>query len=67
MVFVKDKGLKRDEETQEKRGQEVKLDGAAGGSVFIGGKEASVSKIFQREGIELDSNVESVPKSVAKI
>ena len=66
MVFVKDKGLKRNEETQKEKGEEMKPDGVAASSVLVREIKVDVSKVVPHEGIELDSDVESVPKSVAK-
>ena len=66
MVFVKDKGLKRNENGQEKKGEGVKHDRIAGSSVVVREMEAEGSKAIPQEGIELDSDVESVPKSAAK-
>jgi hypothetical protein len=66
MVFVKDKGLKRNEDSQEKRVEEVKHHRIAGSSVVVREMEAEGSKAIPQEGIELDSDVESVPKSAAK-
>jgi hypothetical protein len=66
MVFVKDKGLKRNEDSQEKKREEVKPHGIAGSSVVVREMESEGLKAVPQEGIELDSDVESVPKSAAK-
>ena len=66
MVFVKDKGLKRNENGQEKKGEGVKHDRIAGSSVVVREMEAGGSKAIPQDGIELDSDVESAPKSAAK-
>jgi hypothetical protein len=50
MVFVKDKGLKRNEEGQEKKGDEVKHHGIASSSVVVREMEAEGPKAIPQEG-----------------
>ena len=44
----------------------MKHHGVAGSSAVVREMEAEGSKAIPQEGIELDSDVESVPKSAAK-
>jgi hypothetical protein len=66
MIFVKDKGLKRNENSEKEKGEKVKHDGIAGSSVVVRDMEADGLKAIPQDGIELDSDVELAPKSATK-